>query len=147
MWPFSKKKEALDYTGLPKVSQENMVPMPKVKPCKPEPTEGISEPILSFVELFNKNHRRFTVDGVFRGSGDCYTLKDKVTNEEFNLVAYYGRYRVKGNLWITEFEVKYIYNVISTFHKERAKRKAELVNSRKRKKYMKIYGSKENVNV
>lgn len=86
-------KMETDIHGLPFVT--NIVPMPKVKPCKAD--IDISEPVISFVECVRNNPKRFEVNEF---TGDyfyytnqildpedykSYTLWDKVTKEGWSV--------------------------------------------------------------
>jgi hypothetical protein len=114
----------------------------KFKPCKPEEVEGISEPILSFVELFKSNPKRFKVySDPLSPNSFVYIVKDKENSFTCKVYAWRCWMGFSDNLdWITDKEWLYIYKELSIVFKNRKDRLLSL----QRKKYMNLYGPKEN---
>lgn len=84
----------VDENGLPKLTE--FIPMPEVKPCKPE--EDISEPVLSFIKLYKENPKNFRVrreiDRFDLSTKYIYSVFDRVNRKLFSIhkVNYYGVY-------------------------------------------------------
>lgn len=100
-----------------------------------EPKMNISEPVLSFIETFKNNHRRFLITLVTRSEHlgyshtKNYTLLDKQTSEEWVFSVTYRQYGVVGYnfpSWLTNNECRYIFINISGIYFEREKRMREL---------------------
>jgi hypothetical protein len=79
----------VDHWGLPSV--DNLVPMPKVKPTK---GGDISEPVLSMLETWRRNPKRFTMSvdidykefhssSFYKSAYVKLTVNDTTSNEEF----------------------------------------------------------------
>lgn len=104
-------------------------------------TVGISEPIVSFIETFKSNHRRFKLETIASNWGVEYTLTDKLTKEVFNMyltMSYYNS-RYVGPSWMTEKEVDFVQNEIHTFYISRKIRLGKLQSERIRKRLMVVY--------
>lgn len=66
--------------GLPPVTET--LPMPEVKPCKPE--KNISEPVISFIKLYKENPKRFRIYCGGRTYRVNYKIVDKKNNTTFS---------------------------------------------------------------
>jgi len=140
MWPFSKKKEEqVEYVTRP---------------------EYISEPIISFVSLVRDNPKRFSVklkdERPYHGHNTTiWELRDKKTGEVFTAsvttprgYSYFPALCSTGSLpWVTSDEWKYLYKEITLVKNAQKEKVLAYKNDKARKRYMKIYGPKENVNV
>ena len=153
-----------DENGLPRLTET--VPMPEVKPCKPD--KDISEPVLSFVEVYKANPKRFKVF-ILRSENEneygkkeflWYELKDTQANKTFSIVQEYAGYTItrstergledvydwnytyraiKNTSWMTTDEREFVFNVIESERTERAKsllKKKEILT---RKRLTKLY--------
>lgn len=135
----------VDINGLPSV--DNILPMPKVKPCKPE--KDISEPVLSFVECVRNNPKRFDVEehqgGYFHystghgGEYKLYKLWDKSIKKGWKIKGAryvdYGPWVVEyvpgaryfsDTFFLTEDEKKYIIKEVKEIMEYRKERKTTL---------------------
>lgn len=133
-----------------------------------EPEEyipDISEPVLSFVETFRNNPRRFSIslDWYIPGAESyCgYTLKDRITGEEFSASVSKGWSwdgRTYTETWykcpsfLTKDEWEYILESLSCYYKERDARLAYLratrvavMRRRERSRLTEIYKGGEDV--
>lgn len=143
-------KMETDINGLPIV--RNLVPMPKVKLCKPE--KDISEPVLSFVECVRSNPKRFEVESdistwfytSYAEPRECaaYKLWDKSTKEGWYLR---GKHHYSPNFFyttnwntsriykdpsfLTLDEKEYILKEVSSIMEYRIERKNKLEEIRK----------------
>lgn len=143
MWPFKKKEKVrTDEFGLPKL--DYLLPMPKVK----EPKKDISEPVISFVECYKNNPKRFSIKEITKDfekdliRRKNYILKDKNTEETFIFFINY-RWRVdyycSSAKWLTEDEKEYLYNSICTMRRERFDKIKKYRENKERKRLTKIY--------
>lgn len=90
-----------------------------------EPDQVISEPVISFLEVYKANPKRFKAKASTEHSGihfsiEKYCLVDKVENKTFSVnrtIFMYGDCDswVKGvnTKWATEEEIDFVYQVIS----------------------------------
>lgn len=122
-------------------------------------TPDISQPIVAFVETFNKNPRRFSIslDWYIFGPESYYgyTLKDRVTGEEFSATVGKG-WDWDGDTYtetwynypsfLTENEWKYVLKTLQEYYKHRKKRlttlrkiRAEVNTQRERNRLMGVY--------
>lgn len=159
-WKSLFQEPDLSASGLPKVTC--VPPMPKVKPPKPE--KDISEPVLSFIEVYKANPKRFKVfkvwsevDKHFRKDLLGFELKDVVANKKFSLGRGYDKYMIVRNgpsedvlwtytytpirntKWMTKDEMELVFNAIECERKARA---LSLVSKREqlqRKRLTKLY--------
>lgn len=132
----------VDENGFPRLTET--VPMPEVKACKPE--KGISEPVLSFVETYKKNHRRFRISAepFVTPHVACWTLHDRVNNKTFTALVVWGYCSsyYKGNKnaeWMTEDELVYIFDEIRSFLDTRKTLIQDKKNRRARERLTKLY--------
>jgi hypothetical protein len=132
----------VDEDGLPRITET--IPMPEVKPCKPE--KDISEPVLSFIELYKKNHRRFKISADPFGTAyvDLWTLYDRLNGKTFTALVGWGYcnnyYKGSKNAeWITEDELVYIFDEIRSFSDSRKTRIHNKKNIRVRERLTKLY--------
>ena len=141
--------------GLPPVSVD--IPMPKVKPCKPE--KDISEPVLSFINCVRENPKRFVVRSDYEYFGlkfsnnlairstkpEMYTfcLEDKFTEERWTLcegvaLSFYPGFKENKHTynpeWLTEDEKEYLITSIKTIFHDRRDRKQKLQDIRKQRR-------------
>lgn len=128
--------------------REPDVTMPEVKPCKPE--KDISEPVLSFIEVYKANPKRFKINFEQEETEEfikhSYSLHDKQQNLTFKVSVkqYYGwsHRNWTGGLnatWATDEEIRYVYGEIRD---ERLVRHAELKgkrDKRARERLTKLY--------
>lgn len=111
---------------------------------------GVSEPVISFVETFKANPKRFKLfnheDLGLRY--DIYILYDSHADiaYRFYYSSYYYNSESVGPIfldWLTDVEKVYINSVLTPYYKERIKRikdyKNNKLNNKERQKYMKIY--------
>lgn len=135
-----------DELGFPVLKREDMPPMPKVKPCKPE--KDISEPVLSFIKLYKDNHRRFKITletysdlGFIRCT---YNLFDRVENKSFSIIESHGfldsvfRQSV-GTKWMTEDEMEFCFKEVREFWQDRKQRIQNKKNIRDRNRLTMLY--------
>lgn len=158
---FSGSSET-DELGFPVLKREDIPPMPEVKPPKPE--NDISEPVLSFIEVYKANPKRFKVfkvwsevDKHFRKDLLGFELKDVVANKKFALGRKYDEYvivrngpseevlwtyiysAIRNTSWMTKDEMELVFNTVESERKGRA---LSLVSKREqlqRKRPTKIY--------
>ncbi len=150
--------------GLPKVTCD--VPMPEVKPLKPE--KDISEPVLSFIEVYKVNPKRFKVFNLWSEDENeygrkeflGYELKDTQANKAFSMAQEYAGYTItkctergmedeyhwnytyraiKNTSWMTADERELVFNVVESERTERAKRLLVKKESLTRKHLTKLY--------
>lgn len=83
---FSRGAAETDHCGLPKLSVR--IPMPTVKPCKPAAQEqdttlhkDVSEPVLSFLRVFEENPKRFKVTEKYAYGKVIYEMFDTHSKE------------------------------------------------------------------
>lgn len=141
-WRSLFQEPDLSTSGLPKVTCD--VPMPGLKEAKSE--EDISEPVISFVQLYKKNHRRFKItvthDAVLEV--DTWSIYDKVENKIFSCRVFFGYYNScyrgdKNTAWATEAELIYIFEEIRFYLMMRESRIKSKKNSRDRARLTKLY--------
>lgn len=133
-----------DELGFPVLKRGDIPPMPKVKPCKPE--KDISEPVISFVALYKKNHRRFKISmggGAVEGVVS-WSLEDKKENKIFHALScspYHGDYynSSKNTKWITQDELGFVFDEIREFLNSRKDAVERKKNDRARKRLTKLY--------
>jgi len=124
------------------------VPMPKVKTFEP----NIKEPVLAFVNLYRKYPKRFKITREVIGESSFPTqhyrvsLTDSVTGEVF-VVTYSETIRgdfccsiSENTEFLSEEEIKHIYNSIKWFNVERFNRLKSILATKQRNRLMKIYG-------
>lgn len=137
----------VDEDGLPRITET--IPMPEVKPCKPE--KDISEPVLSFVEVYKANPKRFRVKKEYFQEDGSYTFKytiyDKEGNKTFS-VCKTGFYTYCGEIswiamtntkWATQDEIQFVYD---TVFNERCDRRKVIMGTRskvQRERLTKLY--------
>lgn len=133
---FEQEKVETDSFGLPRV--DNLVPMPKVKPPKPE--RDISEPVYAIAECMKKYPSRFKIR--YPESGSKYAgqgllqVKDVKTKDVAVVAHGYRGYLTIGEWsWLTVDEVDYLERVLVKIEAIKQKRK-DLI---KRAKYKEIY--------
>lgn len=107
-----------------------------------ESVPDISEPVLSFVETFERNPRRFSVsvESPRIGGPDFYTLLDKFTKESFSAMVIlepdYGNYGytrdwISYPTFLTKDEWEYVLESLSSYYTTRHLRLIELNLRRK----------------
>lgn len=142
---FSDSSET-DELGFPILKREDILPMPEVKPCKPE--KDISEPVFSFIELYKANHRRFKITlETYSDSGFIkytYNLFDKVQNKSFSITESHGFLssvfrQSTGTKWMTQDEMEFCINEIREFMINRKQRIQNKKNIRDRQRLAKLY--------
>lgn len=134
--------------GLPKVTCD--VPMPKVKPLKPE--KDISEPVLSFIEVYKANPKRFKVKKEYTGVGGwcCttrYPICDLEEDKTFSLqnTRYYtcridDDWTTTGSTkWATQDEIQLVYDTVVDERVARYKRIQEERFKVQRERLTKLY--------
>lgn len=114
--------------------------------CEPEEqgrlAPDISEPVLSFVETFKRNPRRFSmsVESPRIGGPDFYTLLDKFTKESFSAMVVlepdydnygYTRDWISYPTLLTKDEWEYVLESLSSYYTTRHLRLIELNLRRK----------------
>jgi hypothetical protein len=142
-----------DENGLPYV--KDIIPMPKVKPCKPE--KDISEPVLSFVKCVRENPKRFIAESsetshYFLNNTDiedyrAYKIYDKVAKKGWYLLGKYysntwfvGGYPGEGGplynnpFFLTEDEKAYVLKEVKLVMNYRGERKVRLERIRKERR-------------
>lgn len=144
-----------DEHGLP--YEKDIIPMPKVKPCKPE--KDISEPVLSFIKCVRENPKRFVVKSDYEYFGlkisnslvirsteperYHFCLEDKVTKESWTLckdivLSFYSGFKESKHTynpeWLTEDEKEYLITSIKTIFHHRRNRKEKLQDIRKQRR-------------
>lgn len=144
-WKSLFREPDLANFGLPKVTCD--VPMPEVKPCKPE--KDISEPVLSFIEVYKENHRRFKINvECVSENVNAWSLHDKKENKTFKaIICYltYGSYYKggKNTEWITQDELTFVVDEIRSFLSSRKDRIESKRDVRSRKRLTKLYKGEE----
>lgn len=134
--------------GLPKVTCD--VPMPEVKPTKQE--KDISEPVLSFLEVYKANPKRFRVKKEYSQEGDWsytykYTLYDSKENKTFSVykIHHYGYCQptdwttITNTKWATQEEIQLVYHTISDERLARYKMIQALRSKVQREHLTKLY--------
>lgn len=150
--------------GLPRLTET--VPMPEVKPCKPE--KDISEPVLSFLEVYKANPKRFKVFMLWSENENeygkkeflGYELKDTQANKTFSMTKEYtGHFRtratergmedeyhwiykyraIKNTSWLTTDERELIFTTVESERTERAKNLLTKKEALMRKRLTKLY--------
>lgn len=126
----------------------------------------ISEPVLSFVETFKKNPRRFRLSvgsyySHFCGNSSLHTLLDRFTGDSFTAVLLieldledygYSREWLNYPSFLTKDEWEYILESLSCYYKERDARstylraaRVTLMRRRERNRLTEIYKGGEDV--
>lgn len=155
-----------DELGFPTLKRENITPMSEVKPCKPQ--KNISEPVLSFIEVYKANPKRFKVFTLWSeyeneyGKKEFlgYELKDTQVNKTFSLSAIYVgctvvksaergmgdeyhwnyAYRaIKNTSWMTTEERELVVTVVEKERTERAKSLLAKKETMTRERLTKLY--------
>lgn len=163
-WKSLFQEPDLSTSGLPKVTCD--VPMPEVKPLKSE--KDISEPVLSFIEVYKANPKRFKVFNLWSEDENeygrkeflGYELKDTQANKTFSMAQEYSGYTVtksaergmedeyhwnytyrgiKNTSWMTADERELVFNIVESERTERAKRLLVKKESLTRKRLTKLY--------
>lgn len=135
-----------DELDFPVLKRENILPMPEVKP--PKPQKDISEPVLSFIKLYKDNHRRFKI--TLETYSDpvsvkyTYNLFDRVENRSFSIIEFHGCMsslfrQSAGTKWMTEDEMEFCFKEIREFWLSRKERIQEKQNKRARDRLTKLY--------
>lgn len=106
---------------------------------KKETPKNIAEPVISFVECFKKNPRRFKMKVDFpNGGGIHYYLFDRYSNKRFILSrCYKDNYYVGFN--ISDDEQEYIKEHVVGYYEGRYEKYKALKEARNRKKLYEIY--------
>lgn len=135
------------WRGLTKTREQDidkLINIIKDNQCTPKDNlkEDISEPVISFVKTVMENPKRFYIENLFVGEGDCKYykahIKDLQTKEIFTC-DYYGKYW--GNLyswhtldnninWITIEEFNYVINKLKVFYKTKKNKLDEIKQAR-----------------
>lgn len=155
-----------DQLGFPVLKSEDIPPMPEVKP--PKPGKDISEPVLSFVEVYKANPKRFKVFVLWSENENEYgkkeflgdELKDTQANKTFSMAQEYAGYTItratergledvyhwnynyraiKNTSWMTVDERELVFNVVKSERTERAKSLLEKKEILTRKRLTKLY--------
>lgn len=155
-----------DELGFPVLKREDILPMPEVKPPKPE--KEISEPVLSFIEVYKANPKRFKVRTIWSehenqyGSKDLvgFELRDTKANKRFSLnreyagytirkstekgvedeyVEYYIYSPVKNTFWMTADERKLVFETVETERLERGNSLLARKEKLQRERLTKLY--------
>jgi hypothetical protein len=151
---FWKEAIVTDINGLP--SGNDIIPMPEVKPTRPE--KNISEPVLSFVDCVRDNPQRFSVQRDFiytitpvtlRLSHQfedyrCYRIKDKhlnlgwfIAGRAYSNPSFYmqmtknGIFQFQPALFLTNDEKFFIVKELTKIFQDRQDRKDRLDKLRK----------------
>ena len=154
----------VDENGLPRLTE--VLPIPEVKPCKPE--KDISEPVLSFIEVYKANPKRFKVFMLWSEEENeygkkefiGYELKDTQANKTFSMSQEYAGYTItksaergmedeylwnytykaiKNTFWMTADEREFVFTVIEKERTERAKNLLANKEALARKRLTKLY--------
>ena len=154
----------VDENGLPRLTES--ISMPEVKPCKPE--KNISDPVLSFVEVYKANPKRFKVFMLWSENENeygkkeflGYELKDTQANKTFSLAQEYVgctvtkstergledeyhwnyNYRaIKNTSWMTADERELVFTTVENERTERAKSLLAKKEILTRKRLTKLY--------
>lgn len=151
-----------DELGFPVMKREDIPPMPKVKPPKPE--KDISEPVLSFVEIYKENPKRFKVLVLWSEPTNAleqkeflgFELRDTKLNKRFSVnencsclttrtgsgIVYRWNYTysaIKNTSWMTEDEKDLVYNFVKIEREERRKSLHLKKETLQRKRLTKLY--------
>lgn len=108
---------------------------------KEESPKNIAEPVISFVECFKKNPRRFELSQL-KHYCNGYKLKDKFINKEFTVFLSNlsdKKFFSGAGFELTEDEKEYIFGSIKSYYAERRDRYLEIKGQRSRKKLYEIY--------
>lgn len=161
LWEGNKN---VDENGLPRLTEAT--PIPEVKPCKPE--KDISEPVLSFVEVYKANPKRFKVFMLWsEGENEYgkkeflgYELKDTQANKTFSMAQEYAGYTItrsterglenayhwnytyraiKNTSWMTPDERELVFTTVEDERTERAKSLLAKKEILTRKRLTKLY--------
>lgn len=154
----------VDENDLPRLTSG--IGIPEVKPCKPE--KDISEPVLSFVEVYKANPKRFKVFTLWSEDENQYgkkeflgyELKDTQANKTFSMAQEYAGYTItrstergmedeyhwnytygaiKNTSWMTADEREFAFNVVEGERTGRAKNLLEKKETLTRKRLTKLY--------
>lgn len=123
----------------------------EIVPPVPSYPEGVSEPVISFVEAVRKCPRRFRVKSLHNEEPrqfihKDYVICDKKENISFRVWASCSpatgkiTYRGLNVGCFTQEELEYAMKEVYNIYSDRFHRYLELRNQRARRKYMKIYG-------
>lgn len=163
-WNSLFQEPNLSTSGLPKVNSDT--PIPKVKPPKTE--KDISEPVLSFIEVYKANPKRFKLSIFYSeqpneyGSKDLigFQLRDLVANKKFSLsqeyagytirkssergmedeyVEYYNYRPIQNTLWMTAEERKLVFETIKAERLERGNNLLVRKKKLQRERLTKLY--------
>lgn len=143
IWPFKKKEKIqTDPYGLPYIT--NTVPMPKVKSQK-----NVSEPVISFVDCFKSNPKRFKIKtNPLDNSISISYIEDRVTKDIWTFCIQKQFIGYESYLyvlltptipWLTKEEQNYLYKNISSYYQERKDRVAAYKENKERKRITAIY--------
>lgn len=111
-----------------------------------EAPKNIAEPVISFIECFKKNPKRFKLSYLKKDDVQYYCngykLKDKFINKEF--AVFLSNFSDKkffsgAGFELTEDEKEYIFGSIESYYAERRDRYLEIKGQRNRKKLYEIY--------
>lgn len=134
------------YNGLPKVSCN--IPMPEVKPCKPE--KNISEPVHGIVKNMLEHPQRWKVKSEHTYSGhvhvSTHTVTDTKTSEVFTSTKsnwfiggiYEDEPQVSNLLWATKDEIDLLKETLGTIHNLKWKRVLRLSEHKKSKERLRL---------
>lgn len=154
----------VDENGLPRLTETMSIP--KVTPCKPE--KDISEPVLSFVEVYKVNPKRFKVFMLWSENENeygkkeflGYELKDTQANKTFSMSQDYAGYTItkytergledvyhwnytyraiKNTSWMTPDERELVFTTVEYERTERAKSLLAKKEVLTRKRLTKLY--------
>ena len=137
----------VDENGLPRLTE--VIPMPKVKPCKTE--KNISEPVLSFIEVYKANPKRFKVKRkVSCADGSIsydYSLLDTGSSKLFTLSKSYYYMSVAEKCWetglntgwATQDEIQEVFDVVLEERNSRYKALKDKKHSLQRERLTKLY--------
>ena len=100
----------------------------------------ISEPVLSFLEVFKKNPRRFKLSKADFISSRTYKLRDRVSGDLFWIIGHgYGTGRLTGPSWMTQDEIKLVMTTLISYYESRELKLIQTKDQRTRKRLMRIY--------
>lgn len=136
----------VDEDGLPQITET--IPMPEVKPCKPE--KDISEPVLSFIKLYKENPRNFRVklktEHLDFSVKRVYSVFDLINNKLFTayriqLYGYGDRDWSNGinTGWATQDEMQEVFDIILEERKHRYKSLKDKKHILQRERLTKLY--------
>lgn len=98
----------------------------------------ISSPVIEFIEVYRKNHRRFKVNikAHFHSESSIVNVTDRLTGEQFGIYVHLKetgrgyRYPSKNLSLITDDELRYIHAEMLKVHGERSTKLREIKESR-----------------